>query len=68
MPTVPGTPGHPENHLLLLAVLGVSGVPGTVDKQARGSITSRGRQTSLVASIRAEAPMTALRVRFMGRM
>lgn len=39
---VPGTPGRPENRLFLLAVLGVSGLPGTVqDKGKQG----RTRQT-----------------------
>ena len=34
-PTVPGTPGHPENRLFLLALFAVSGVPGTVGEKVR---------------------------------
>lgn len=35
--TVPGRQGRPENRLFLLAVLGASGVPGTVGKMGRVS-------------------------------
>ena len=37
-PTVPGTPGYPENHLLLLVLSGASCLPGTVGKRGQESI------------------------------
>ena len=66
-PTVPGRQENFESLLFLLVVLGVFCLPGTVGERARGSTTSRDCRTSLVASIRAEAPMTALQVHFMDR-
>ena len=41
LPTVPGRQGRPENHLFLLAVLGVFGVPGTVGGVTLANITKR---------------------------
>ena len=35
LPTVPGTPGYPENHLLLLVLSGASCLPGTVGKRGQ---------------------------------
>ena len=46
-PTVPGTPGHPENRLFLLALFAVSGVPGTVRARDAESTTRRARQIFL---------------------
>ena len=39
IPAVPGRQGRPENRLFLLAVLGASGVPGTVGKGSRPGLT-----------------------------
>ena len=41
---VPGTPRHPENHLFSLAVLGVSGLPGTAGKAMLGNTMRQGCQ------------------------
>ena len=54
--TVPGRQGRPENHLFLLAVLGVFGVPGTAGVMEREATispvcpTSKGALTLLLIS------------------